>query len=301
MTVPGVTNTATPSLGSVRYELLPFGSAEREAAVVDGPLTLTVTCSPRQGMDAAVDVACRLRRMGHAVVLHMAARMVRGPAHLDNLLERMAVGGIADVFLVGGDAKEPLGEYGSALDLVTELRGHALAPRSIGVTGYPEGHPVIDAGRLGEALRQKARYADYMVSQICFDVDVLRLWLQSTRTDGVELPLFVGVPGAVDRRRLLEISMRVGVGASVRFVRKQRGLRRLFGPPGDAAERLAAAVAPLVGTELGIAGFHFFTFNKLVETKRLVDRRFAEPAAHPARRGGATYGPEAIQQEPQRT
>lgn len=276
---PGGRDSAGVMLDRVRYEVLPFVGAEPAAAAADRPLTLTVTCSPRTGMDAAVDVACRLRALGHTVVLHMAARMVQGARHLDDLLERMAEGGIADVFLVAGDAPEPIGEYGSALDLIAELRAHALAPRSIGVAGYPEGHPLIDSRRLAEALLQKAPFADYLVSQMCFDVDALRRWLLATRAAGVELPLFVGLPGVVDRRRLLEISMRIGVGASVRFVRKQRGLRRLFGASGAAAERLATAVAPMVGRELGVAGLHLFTFNRLAETVRLGDRALLDHEA----------------------
>jgi methylenetetrahydrofolate reductase (NADPH) len=277
---------APPPLSRFRYELLPFASAEPEARAVEQGLTLTVTCSPRHGLDSALDTACALRAMGHVVVPHLAARMVRGPDHLDRLLERMAEAGIVDVFLVGGDAEQPLGPYASALDLIAVLRAHRNAPRTIGVAAYPEGHPLIDPGALAVALERKAPDADYMVTQLCFDHVVLLRWLERTRKAGVELPLFVGVPGAVHRRKLLEISVRVGVGASVSFVRKQRGLRRLMSRPLAATERLTAAIGPLIGGDLGIAGFHLFTFNRLVETVRFVDRRVVD-------------GPFEIQQESQ--
>ena len=266
-------------MAHVRYEVLPFAGVEAVAAAAPAPLTLTVTCSPRQGMDAALDVATRLKRLGHAVVLHMAARMVRGPEHLDALLERMQAAGIADVFLVAGDAQQPLGPYASALDLIGPLRAHPHAPRSIGVPAYPEGHPLIDAGTLARVLQAKADHADYMTTQICFDPDAVLRWLHETRAAGVDLPLYVGVPGAVDRRRLLEVSLRVGVGASVSFIRKQRGLRHLTGRSLGASERLMAATLLLMGPELGVAGLHFFTFNRLVETTRFVERRLAAPQA----------------------
>jgi methylenetetrahydrofolate reductase (NADPH) len=275
--VPGPT-----PLPEVRYEVLPFASVEPAVREARAPLTLTVTCSPRHGVDAALDVACRLRAAGHAVVLHIAARMLRGPEHLDSLLERMAAAWVTDVFLVGGDVQEPLGPYASALDVIGDLRAHPQAPRSIGVPAYPEGHPLIDTDTLARALLLKAPHADYMTTQICFDPEVILRWLEQTRAAGVQLPLFVGVPGAVDRRRLLEISLRVGVGTSVAFIRKQRGVRRLFGRPLAAAERLTAAMAPLAGGELGIAGLHFFTFNRLVETTRFVDRQLARAYRTPA-------------------
>ena len=258
-------------LDDVRYEILPFESAGEAVAQVD-PLTLTVTCSPRHGVDHSVDVACRMRAKGHAVIVHLAARMVRDAEHLDALLARMAAGGVADVFLIGGDGAKPLGSYMSAMDLLPELRAHELAPRTIGVAGYPEGHPLIDETRLDAVLAEKVPLADYMTSQMCFDPSALVRWLERTRERGVSLPLYAGLPGVVDRKRLLEISLRVGVGASVSFIRKQRGLTRLFERGNDHAARLHAAVAPLVGGELGIAGLHFYTFNRLVETTRLAER-----------------------------
>lgn len=257
---------APAALDSVRYEVLPFASAETEAAALAHPVTLTVTCSPRHGMDQALDVAARLRGLGHLVVLHLAARMVTGEAHLGALLDRMAEAGIADVFLVGGDAPEPLGPYDSALDLLARLRDHPKAPRTIGVGAYPEGHPLIDAGTLAAALRDKAGDADYMVTQLCFDPEALVRWLRATRADGVDLPVYVGVPGLVDRRRLIDVSMRVGVGASLRYLRKQRGIRRLMDRPSDAPRQLLDAAEPLIGGDLGVAGVHFFTFNRLVGT-----------------------------------
>jgi methylenetetrahydrofolate reductase (NADPH) len=61
--------------------------------------------------------------------------------------------------------------------------------------------------------------------------------------------------------------MKVGVGQSVSFLRKQRGLRRLFTSPMHATSKLYDELAPRVGDpELGIAGFHWYTFNRLADT-----------------------------------
>ena len=75
------------------------------------------------------------------------------------------------------------------------------------------------------------------------------------------------MPGIVDRRKLLEISMRVGVGPSLSFLRKQGGLRGLLRLSGASADSLYDALAPHVGDPaLNLAGFHYFTFNRLLET-----------------------------------
>ncbi len=271
-----------------RYEILPFGTAEAEVAAVSRPLAITVTCSPRHGIDHSVDVAERITAHGHEAIVHLAARTVRGAGHLDELIERLAAIGVDDVFVVGGDGSEAAGPYGSALELIPLIVAHRRRPRSIGIGAYPEGHPLIDAAGLGEALAIKAPMADYMVSQLCFDPGALVTWVRRVRREGIELPLFVGLPGAVDRRRLLEVSMKVGVGTSIAFLRKQRGIRHLLGRPEDAADRLLRDLSPLVGdSELGIAGLHFYTFNRLRDTLEWESR---QATAGPSRRRVALRG-----------
>jgi methylenetetrahydrofolate reductase (NADPH) len=250
-----------------RFEILPMGSGEAAAMVLDHPAVLTVTCSPRHGIDHTVGVAERLQRHGHRAVVHLAARAVRDPEHLDVVLGRLAAAGMDDVFVIGGDASVPEGPYLSAGDLLETIADHPHRPPRIGIGVYPEGHPLIDAARLDDALARKSAHADYMVTQLCFDVPALLGWLEEVRARGIDLPVYVGIPGAVDRRKLLEISMRVGVGASVSFLRKQRGLGRLLGRPSHAADALHRAIDPLIGDpEWGIVGFHYYTFNRLVET-----------------------------------
>lgn len=267
-----------------RYEVLPFRRSEEQAAGIATPLRLTVTASPKHGIDRSVDYCERLRALGHRVTLHLAARMVRDRDHLDTILVRTSDAGVDDLFVIGGDVQEPVGPYASAGELLDDLRDHPLRPAAIGCAAYPEGHPLIDDRRLAAALDHKARLATYMVTQICFDADVLLGWLSRLRASGIELPLYVGATGQVDRRRLLEISVRIGVGPSLRFLRKQRSVGRLLrGFSGDAAQRFHDAVdAHRDDPELGIAGFHFFTFNELCATWRRQQERCAHderPAA----------------------
>ena len=93
--------------------------------------------------------------------------------------------------------------------------------------------------------------------------------MTATRRSGIALPVIVGLPGIVDRRKLLEISVRVGVGPSLSFVRKQGGLRNFLRLSATSADSLYDALAPHAGDpQVGIAGFHYFTFNRLLETWR---------------------------------
>jgi methylenetetrahydrofolate reductase (NADPH) len=242
---------------SVRFEILPVGAGLEQAGELPEPVRLTVTCSPKHGPDLSVAVGEQLRSFGHEVTIHLCSRMVRSSDHLDELLGRMAAAGIDDAFVVGGDATEPLGPYASAVEVLPLIHEHANRPRTLGIAGYPEPHPLIDPATLAAAFREKSEIADYVTTQLCFDPDAILRFAGQT-----ELPLIVGLPGIVDRRRLLEISVKVGVGPSLRYLRKQRGLRRFFRLSAT-ADALYDALAPHA-TEL--EGFHFYTFNRLLDT-----------------------------------
>jgi methylenetetrahydrofolate reductase (NADPH) len=246
------------------FEVMPFGRAVAEAAELPDPVRLTVTCSPRHGPDESVAVAQQLRALGHDVTAHLAARMIRDPAHLDTLLGEMAQAGVDDALVIGGDETPPLGAYSSAVELLPIVHEHPQRPRRLGIAGYPEGHPLISDTELAAAFAKKSQIADYVTTQLCFDPAAIVRFIEP-----VELPVVVGLPGIVDTRKLLEISMRVGVGPSLSYLRKQRGVRNLLRLSG-LADRLFDALAPRVDS------FHFFTFNQLLDTWRWAhDKRLA--------------------------
>ncbi|MGH2872839.1 MAG: methylenetetrahydrofolate reductase [Solirubrobacteraceae bacterium] len=256
-----------PTDATARFEVLPLGRAEEQAAKLPEAVRLTVTCSPKHGPDHSVAFAGRMRELGHAVTVHIAARMVRNRAHLDELLAGMASAGIDDLFLIGGDADPPVGAFDSAVALLPVVAEHPQRPATIGIAGYPEGHPLIDDPALARALESKSRLADYVTTQMCFDGRALRAWIGAQRERGIGQPVMIGMPGQVAAARLLEMSARIGVGPSMSFLRKQRGLRSLLGIlRRSAPDRLYDALAPEIGGPLGIAGFHYFTFNQLEAT-----------------------------------
>jgi methylenetetrahydrofolate reductase (NADH) len=247
----------------LRFEVMPFGDVAEQAAQLVSPAWITVTCSPRHGIDETVSLAERLADLGHCAVPHIAARRLRGRAHLAKVLRRLRAAQIDEALVIGGDGA-PEGPYDTALAVLREL-AEFPSPPAASVAAYPEGHPLATPELLLDALRAKQVYATAMTTQMCFSGPTLIHWLRRLRSEGIYLPAWVGVPGEVERRKLLEISLKIGVGPSARYIRKQPGaLRRLLIPAGDPAT--AVRNAALAGDEdrsLGIAGLHVFTFNRL--------------------------------------
>ena len=120
-----------------------------------------------------------------------------------------------------------------------------------------------------DALAHKAAFASHIATQICFDPNEIARWIARIRERGIELPIFIGMAGAVNRRKLIEVSLRVGVGPSVRYVSKYGGLvARLMRRGGYRPDAFVTVVEPYVANpDYGIAGFHVFTFNQVQTTE----------------------------------
>ena len=253
-----------------RYEVLPLDGIEAAVlAHVPRDATVTVTASPRRGLDATLEVSERLAREGYAVVPHLSARLVRDAAHLADVLARLETAGVRELFVPAGDAPEPAGQFSGAAALLAAMAELRADFPTIGITGYPESHHAISDEATIAAMFEKAEMATYIVSQICFDADVTAGWIANVRARGTGLPIWIGVPGVVDHARLLRISMRIGLGESTRFLRHQHGLVRRLMSRRFTPDGLMRDLAPTVADpHANVAGFHFYTFNEVARMER---------------------------------
>jgi len=253
-----------------RFEVIPMGGIEdKVTAHVEPGATLTVTCSPGKGPDRTLDVAERLQAAGYGVVPHISARTVRGRDHLQEILGRLDAGGFHGLFVIGGDGHDPLGPYASALELLQAIAGERHGLTDLGIGGYPEGHPLIDDAVLMDELGRKAPLATHVATQICFEPAAIARWIARIRERGIELPVYLGMAGAVKRRKLIEVSLRVGVGPSVRYVSKYGGLvARLMKRGGYRPDAFVTLIEPyLANPAYRVEGFHVFTFNQVEATE----------------------------------
>lgn len=256
------------SFARPRFEIIPMKGVEEQLAHLPADAVVTVTSSPTKGVAATLALATMLRRRDRLqVVPHVAARQVADTMQLKDLIQQLSDLGIDDVFAVAGDADVPAGQFEGTIDLLRAMSevGHSLR---IGITGYPESHAFIPDDTTIAVMHAKEPYASYIVSQICFDPTVTARWIAAVRARGTHLPIYIGLPGAVDLAKLVRISMRVGIGDSLRFVRKQGGgkVARLIG--GYQPDALVEGLLPtLADPAMNVAGWHLFTFNEIRRTE----------------------------------
>ena len=198
--------------------------------------------------------------------------------------------GLREVFVIAGDAPKAAGPYADSLSFLRDLLEHDTGLERVGVAAYPDGHPFIDRATLHDALHAKqalfaaAGVRGSATTQMCFDAARIRTWLSVERCDGLTMPVAVGIPGVVDRGRLLKMGVRIGVGASLRYLRKNRAaMAALLAPGGYDPTELVRAVASDAAS-LGVTALHSYTFNSVAAT------RAWQQAPAGAGRGGSRVG-----------
>ncbi|MDI2031845.1 methylenetetrahydrofolate reductase [Saccharopolyspora sp. TS4A08] len=266
------------ALRNASYEVLPFRSTEEKVlAHVPCDVPLTVTTTEARGLEPTLDLAVRLSKNGYTAAPHLAARLVRDRAELDDIAARLLESGVRRLFVVGGDAAEPAGEFPDAESLLLALAeaGHDFG--HLGIAGYPEGHGTIPDAVISEALRRKADHAHEIVTQLCFTPSTTVDWATRLHADGIPTPVRVGIPGSVNRQKLIRVSAGLGLGQSARFLAKQSAMFwRFFLPSGYRPDKLVNALSDqILQPANAITGFHIFTFNDVEGTERWRQKQLA--------------------------
>jgi methylenetetrahydrofolate reductase (NADH) len=264
-------------LTTASFELVPIGSFDRAVSELPANSRVTITCSPARGVDATLDSCERAVAHGHRVVPHIASRMVTDLRDVRRIAARLEAMNIDEVFVIAGDSTQPQGRYVDTVGFLTDLLDASAGRlRRVGVAAYPDGHPFIDRHALGELLLAKqqllaaASVDGYATTQICFDAGVVRRWLEQSRATGLDLPIDLGMAGALDPLKLLRFGIQIGVGSSLRYLRKNTSTRRLLAPARyDPAQLLEPLVPSLA--ELGVDGLHLNTFNQVAASVKWRD------------------------------
>lgn len=260
-----------------RFELLPIKGITDQALLLPEATTIAITCSQNLGLGSTLRASKRLAQLGFQVVPHIAARLVpdNNDTNLKSILEDLRDNEVDEIFVCGGDAKEPLGKYSSSLELLSAISkaGHSL--KEIGIAAYPDGHPFLNDKALVETLRAKQFFAAYMVTQICFDPKRIIGWIKNMRAEGITLPVYIGILGVLPKTKVLSIGIRTGVLPNPKihpwkFLKKiAQFWRAIIDPSGFHPDKIVRELAQCLDNEkYNIRGFHIYTFNQVEPTEK---------------------------------
>jgi len=256
----------------MHYEIVPMKSIDQAMTDLPQGAEVSITCSPAQGISVTQDYTEKLMADGFHTIPHVAARMVESEEHMRQIATWLRDQEVREIFVIAGDAPEPLGPYEGVVAFLADLLNQDTGLTKVGFAAYPDGHALISDDVLSGALQSKqamlaeAGIEGVVSTQMCFDAAKIREWLTAERANGFTLPVLLGIPGVVDRARLMRMASRLGIGTSLRFLSKNKStVMRLMAPGGYDPTDMVSELAD-DAEQLGIEGLHSFTFNAVAKT-----------------------------------
>ena len=180
--------------------------------------------------DTLVRAARRVRDLGYEPVPHFAARRLTTHTALESRVKALAeVAGVRDVLVIGGGLETPAGEYASTMDVLETGYFDRYGITEIGVAGHPEGSPDFSEARALDALQLKKAFGERtnaslrIVTQFGFDPQGAIDWAEGLQSQGIDLPIHLGVAGPAKLPTLIKYAAMCGVGNSIDFLKKRAG------------------------------------------------------------------------------
>lgn len=211
-----------------------------------------------------------LRSCGASPRPIISARRLTSSDVLGSFLERaVAIGKVREIFLVGGDPSTPKGPFNDSMDII---RGGFLDPRiieTVGIAGYPEGHPRVDDDVLWGYLKLKVEtlmrngFNVEITTQLSFDPDAVVSWVERVRREGIHVPIRIGIPGPSTVGGILHFARQCRVGTSIQLLRRFgwqiTSLLTEVGPD----RFLASLIQETAQRDLGAMRLHIFPLGDL--------------------------------------
>ena len=258
------------------------------------PEYISVTYGAGGGNVGANRQVCRMvRNAGTVPVTHFT--VIRNTKQgIREQLETYLKEGVDHILALRGDfprgETSTGGDFNYATDLVKFIRDEFGEQFEIAVAGSPEGHiscrsPEADIGVL---KMKQDNGADYIMTQLCWDMEQFERWLDKIRRAGVTLPVDVGIMPILDQAATINMAL------SRNGCVMDRELSRLISkycifpntfdkaPFDDSLEQKKADFKK-AGIEytirqidkyrsLGVEGIHLYAMNKWKDVSQIIER-----------------------------
>lgn len=258
------------------------------------PEYISVTYGAGGGNVGANRQVCRMvRNAGTVPVTHFT--VIRNTKQgIREQLETYLKEGVDHILALRGDfprgETSTGGDFNYATDLVKFIRDEFGEQFEIAVAGSPEGHiscrsPEADIGVL---KMKQDNGADYIMTQLCWDMEQFERWLDKIRKAGVTLPVDVGIMPILDQAATINMALSRNGCVMDRELSRLISKYWIFPNPFDKApfdDSLEQKKADFkkAGIEytirqidkyrsLGVEGIHLYAMNKWKDVFQIIER-----------------------------
>lgn len=177
------------------------------------PEYISVTYGAGGGNVGANRQVCRMvRNAGTVPVTHFT--VIRNTKQgIREQLETYLKEGVDHILALRGDfprgETSTGGDFNYATDLVKFIRDEFGEQFEIAVAGSPEGHISCRSleADIGVLKMKQDNGADYIMTQLCWDMEQFERWLDKIRRAGVTLPVDVGIMPILDQAATINMAL----------------------------------------------------------------------------------------------
>ena len=175
-------------------------------------------------------------------------------------------------FLPGENATH--GDFNHADQLIAFLREKFGTGITIACSGLPEGH-ILSKDRASDTtfLRRKQDLgADFIITQLCYDMDSFKSWLDEIHRAGVNLPIVVGVMPVLNVEKCIRYCVSMNGSAIPRSLARVIS-RYYYDPEGFREAGMDYTVQQMYEyLQLGVNGIHVYTLNQYKDVEEILKR-----------------------------
>ena len=253
-------------------EVMPRTAAKIESFKEILPKNTRVYIAHIEGIsiEEMVQTAKRISSEGFNVMPHFPARIIKDKSTLEEWINiYQGEAGINQALLLAGGVNKPLGVFEDSMQLVETELFEQYNFKNLHFAGHPEGNKDIDKDgsnkNVDEALLWKQKFNERsdidiaITTQFCFEAEPVIEWANSLTTNGINIPIHIGVAGPAKLQTLIKFSIACGVGPSLKVLQKRaKDVKKLLLPfdPNDFLETLANHKKE--NPKFNISNIHFF-------------------------------------------
>ena len=258
------------------------------------PEYISVTYGAGGGNVGANRQVCRMvRNAGTVPVTHFT--VIRNTKQgIREQLETYLKEGVDHILALRGDfprgETSTGGDFNYATDLVKFIRDEFGEQFEIAVAGSPEGHISCRSleADIGVLKMKQDNGADYIMTQLCWDMEQFERWLDKIRRAGVTLPVDVGIMPILDQAATINMALSRNGCVMDRELSSLISKYWIFPNPFDKApfdDSLEQKKADFkkAGIEytirqidkyrsLGVEGIHLYAMNKWKDVSQIIER-----------------------------
>ena len=183
-------------------------------------------------IDEMIVTAKRLTLEGYNVMPHFPARIIENKHILvDWINQYKNEAGVNEALLLAGGVDNPYGDFHCSMDLLETEEFDKAGFKNLHVAGHPEGNMDIDKDgstkNVDAAISWKQEFSKRtdanmaMTTQFCFEAGPVIDWANRMASNGIDIPIHIGVAGPAKLQTMIKFSMTCGVGASLRVLKRR--------------------------------------------------------------------------------